>query len=693
MNWLGVTDINVAYSYLVSQGIPVRYVKAGGGSFVIAHTWVEAYIRANPGPHRSWIPMDPGFKQYTYQAGSLEARSVPFNREEYLKLPVNRDKTAIEYFKDQVQQYLDTHAPGRNLEDISRTGAIVPTDFTRWHVRLPYRAIVAQEPAALTSSDRYQFTLSTIDYLGTSSTVTVSYPEIYGKRVTLSFIPATTSDEQLIQQYGGYYNVPLFSLKVKPAIKLEGQTIATGSRIVGIGQSHYFEIGIIAPGGALIDTATHAVKAGGYYALGLDTYGDMTNILVDRFEYHKQFIDSDINNQAAVDDNLDGEYLFTSVSHYFNSLEKQVDELASMTHSVATKGVSEALTGYGLSYYYDYTQGVWRFKQTSYFIDAPLVIGGFYSIDGYQQDNITKQRLFGMTGSTLENRVWEEMASEDSISTIKGLQYAYAQGIPVYTITQGNINTLLPTMNVDDGTKFYITQDINQGNIVIAPRDTLHYKLWSGSVWISENPVTLTAGYILYGGIHGGSTTEDKKGENPDCQSMSDRLAQDKYRAVGMKESTWTQFNKKGQPYPSPKGPDFGTMQINQPTWGGKTVPGPTKFGPIDMARVKADWQYNIDAGKAIFDAAYDRAVQFSNAHNLNLSEQRLLTDAYFIYNHGGYVGKDKVHYWDEKGVKEIFSKYSEKQKAGLERAQINAGGYLKIYNDKTWATSKKGCK
>lgn len=47
-----------------------------------------------------------------------------------------------------------------------------------------------------------------VDNLGVSAQMTLRLPEVYGRRLTVSFPPATAADDALIQQAGGYYNVP-----------------------------------------------------------------------------------------------------------------------------------------------------------------------------------------------------------------------------------------------------------------------------------------------------------------------------------------------------------------------------------------------------------------------------------------------------------------------------------------------------
>lgn len=223
LNWLGVGNPNVMLEVLQWQGVPAQIVKPGGGSLLVNRVWVEAFL-VRHGPKPRWVPMDPAFKQFTYFPSSGLARAVPFDRAEYLGLPTSDRRTAYEFFRDRV---LSATSPGATVEDVERSREIVPTVFSRGLPgRLENRVRVAGELSVLGDVQRYLVTLYTVDNQGVSAQVTLRLPEIYGRRLTVSFPPATTADEALVQQYGGYYQVPADLLRVRPTIKLDGQPLA-----------------------------------------------------------------------------------------------------------------------------------------------------------------------------------------------------------------------------------------------------------------------------------------------------------------------------------------------------------------------------------------------------------------------------------------------------------------------------------
>ncbi len=413
---------------------------------------------------------------------------------------------------------------------------------------------------------------------------------------------------------------------MKPAIKVEGQVVALGSRTVSIGEGHYFVVDFIEPGDVWVDRVYHDVTAGGYYALGLDTTGNTKRILDERYLLLKAAEAQPVGDPLFNDERL-GERLYLSAQRYFNSIHIQAADidaeyfyegpfvrttnLASVLSNVYIQDISEALTGQYVSFYYD-TAGILHFRLSSWFIDAPRVINGLISTDGNELDWIQKIKMLGITSSYLENRLWEKMVSLDAISTIKGLQYAITQGIPIYTLDQSNLNILLPTMNVSDATKYYVTLAVNQGLVVTIPKDTLYYKQWVGSVWVQEDPKTYAAGYLILGEIYGGSTIEDRKGQRPRYEELSTELFSDLYRAVAYTESNWRQYADDGKPYSN--GKDYGIMQINEfwkgtdPKTGENWFAKLTGGNPINWDAVLYDWATNVLTGMIIMDDAINRA-------------------------------------------------------------------------------------
>ena len=113
----------------------------------------------------------------------------------------------------------------------------------------------------------------------------------------------------------------------------------------------------------------------------------------------------------------------------------------------------------------------------------------------------------GVTSSAMEHRILEQMTGVESVSTIKVLEIANQKGIPLYAITSETIDEILPKLSVDNSTKLEIKNSVNLGKTVIIPQSNIQINDWNGVGYIVLDTETFAAGYMISGGIAGGSMT------------------------------------------------------------------------------------------------------------------------------------------------------------------------------------------
>ena len=94
--------------------------------------------------------------------------------------------------------------------------------------------------------------------------------DIYGKRITLSWTPATSEDEDIVKHYGGIFNTPAYLLQMKPQLKIDGKVVAEG-KAVGLGYRQEFKM-TMKTAGISEEEILNPVTVGGFYCVGLD-YG------------------------------------------------------------------------------------------------------------------------------------------------------------------------------------------------------------------------------------------------------------------------------------------------------------------------------------------------------------------------------------------------------------------------------------
>jgi uncharacterized membrane protein YvlD (DUF360 family) len=130
------------------------------------------------------------------------------------------------------------------------------------------------------------------------------------------------------------------------------------------------------------------------------------------------------------------------------------------------------------------------------------------SFDGNKDKPIQFMLNSGSNSSALEHSVPEQFISApdnpvQGISAVKALKIASDQGIPIYTITATNINTILPQLQLDGGTIADIQNAVNAGKVVTASKTEITFNGWTGCGYIIIDPSTGAGAYMISGGMNG----------------------------------------------------------------------------------------------------------------------------------------------------------------------------------------------
>ena len=133
-------------------------------------------------------------------------------------------------------------------------------------------------------------------------------------------------------------------------------------------------------------------------------------------------------------------------------------------------------------------------------IDIPL------PIDGNMDRSIDYMNVSGLGSSSWESSILGGFFSMPTVSAVKLLNAAYKQGIPIYTITSGNMDTILPQLQVDSSVNSAIQDAINAGEEVIISKTNIQYYDWNGVGYIVYDPATGAGGYMISGGLMGAGT-------------------------------------------------------------------------------------------------------------------------------------------------------------------------------------------
>jgi len=92
----------------------------------------------------------------------------------------------------------------------------------------------------------------------------------------------------------------------------------------------------------------------------------------------------------------------------------------------------------------------------------------------------------------------------NAFSVVKGLQLSAAQVQRIYQITQANISSTLPQLNLDYETEKEILNAVNVGKEVVTHTDLVTVPGFTGAGYIILDPVTGDGAFKISGGGNGG---------------------------------------------------------------------------------------------------------------------------------------------------------------------------------------------
>ncbi|MBI5075874.1 MAG: hypothetical protein HZB62_12010 [Nitrospirae bacterium] len=322
-----------------------------------------------------------------------------------------------------------------------------------------------------------------------------------------SYLPKPHADGTPIQPSELPSSLPAYLINLKPELRIDGVVMATGSPIT-MGQDEFFNISISAP-----TTATHSINnkvtAGEFNAIALDiariTPEQMT-ALKTKLEATKAKLETQ-NFTGLTKDDILGDLLYTTVLSYFAELDT-MDFVTAKTMGVFSTRLPSAGRFFN-ALAVDYIWGVpVRTSASGLSMDIGLIRKLVKSPDGIKDKQVQFMMTSGMNSSALEHSVPEQLFSTpgspaQGISAMKALKIANDQGIPILTINQENISTILPQLQLDAATLIDIQNAVNAGKEVTVSMTNINFNGWTGCGYIVINPNNGAGAYMISGGMNG----------------------------------------------------------------------------------------------------------------------------------------------------------------------------------------------
>ncbi|MDH4164546.1 MAG: hypothetical protein OEW15_17930 [Nitrospirota bacterium] len=551
MNWVGgVTDPKMVGTIFATNGVPVTLMKNSSSDYKavqLEHVFVQAfidYIPSRGAVHRqgdTWISLDPSFKQYNYTQGIDIKSAVPFDAQTFADQLVATATTntvegyvtnvnsalvqqTMQDYQTQVQNYIQQNHPNATVGDVIGKKEIIKQEFGILVGTLPYKTIqagteFANVPANLRAT--MSFSIPDATGIGTGLFYSTSLPEIAGKKITLSFSPATANDQAVIEALLPTLHAdgtpirpdelpasfPAYIINFRPELRIDGDVVQIGAASV-MGKELSFNISLSEPG-LDMSNIENIVKTGEYFGIAADAgrIGEKNiSALKSRLESTKANLEGkNYDNMAR--DVLVGDLLFSTIQSYFAALDASDEVVSKKIGVIRYRALSVGMFSVTL-----YTQNLFGqpmlASANGLMMDVDhlmqIVFGKDSSMDRVKQYMLTS----GSMSSALEHIVPENMLSTmnsqvQGVSTIKALSIANSEGIPIYTVDKSNIESITPKLRVDSEVVSDIVNAVNAGKLVIVSKENIAVGGWSGCGYAIIDPDTGAGAYMISGGQNG----------------------------------------------------------------------------------------------------------------------------------------------------------------------------------------------
>src|SRR5690554_1412951 len=512
--------------------------------------------------------MDASYKQYDYQEGMALSEAVPFDAQTLADsiaehstinesegwvqgLPQQDIEQALAQYQTQLEAYINTQNPDATVGDVLGTSSIKTIVRESLAASLPYelrtRKLVA---SSLTDNQRWKFkyALGTAQYGQMSDTlININQPTaaLAGKKLALSFAPASDADEQLIASYlpepdehGGIdpsqipNTLPGYLIYLNAELSIGNEVTATTNSSITMGSELLEEMGYWQPNRGW-NTSRNQPVAGEYRAIALDLHG-ISASQAEQLKNDMESTQQKINTQDYTNlgkQHLVGDLLYATILSYFALNNVQDAISAKQANMVTYKAPSYGIfkTNITPMYWFGIPRNV---KISGLTMDVDRITHLLAHKDNDHEQWVNYNRASGARLSAMEHLVPEhktagavlhseaaqwvnhmdvvnEMFSTDEnpahgISAVKAIQLAAAEGQKIWTITQANLAVALANITLDNDIKTDIRNAVNAGQEVTTHEKFVNFHGKSAAGYIILDPETGSGAYMISSGENGG---------------------------------------------------------------------------------------------------------------------------------------------------------------------------------------------
>ena len=522
-NWAGGVGAVGAQQLMGQGGVSSVLLANGGqiGAVRMEHVWVEAFVdfapsrgAVNKAPD-TWVAMDPSFKQYQIQSPIDLRANIPVevdNTAAAVARPAlvdaarqsvtGLDQGALDGWAEKIAEDLEfKYGSAPDVGAFTGAKTIIAEPSTVLSGSIPNKLVTRGGTwAALPDGLRHRVSMtlyggSELDRVlgGPQLTFEVSLPAIAGRRLGVTYVPATAADEALLASFrsapdGG--DMPVYLIQVQPSIRIDDVEVLRGPSVT-MGSLQGWDVGLLDPSDPNADIHSYETTAGDEMVWGIDAQG------ISQETIHQRFLTRPSDTAA--------ENLFTVALYYWGQYDVLGQSAATAKGAAIQRLPSIGLFSAPLRCGYFF--GVPRSGHyTSRQMDVAHSI--FAVIEKDNSDRGSFQSVIGLLGSMLEGRTFDALLGRSlgsGVSAVQLLRDANEQKIPIYRITGANYDVIAPQLQVGADIQGQIGDAIAAGKTVLVSQRAPFHGNWSGLGYIIEDPATGSAAYLINGGLNGGS--------------------------------------------------------------------------------------------------------------------------------------------------------------------------------------------
>jgi hypothetical protein len=443
-------------------------------SFASATTTADVQNILQGYSKKQWIPLDAVVKIYNRTKNEIVHDTANFNTQNFWNgfLQYSGSLSPLQKYAQDLK-----NSTGKDIYSASFQSTNVGTidEFQILPPTLPYYTHTGEvggsliQPvawSAVPDNYRAQVKISLLKDSDKSVVFEHSFfgSEINNAEINLAYDGATDADKQVIDSYGGLHATPATLVNIKPYI-LAGYARYDTNNTVKIGDQLILHFDYLQNNNTLYSDEKFSI-AGNSEGMA---------IVLSRVQVDPNL---DTNSKILLQGNsaLASKYL-QHVEEASDTLKKVLDYRSNIIFSRAVVTQNRILS--------EVNGAPTTFDFKGLTIDASSYINDWSNRGLYKNHRQDFRLLWGLDASYYEGQLFDDITGLNGISTVKGLQYAYAHPAEytVHTITKANEN-IIDTLSLTANTKQNMHTAVQAGNTVVTPDKAITDGGWNGVLYI-----------------------------------------------------------------------------------------------------------------------------------------------------------------------------------------------------------------